>query len=200
MHFQEQSYKTVEISDGDLLLLENHPLIFDEYSYAKEFYRPIKNKRVKVLDSVRYSELQKKEKNVLDDDIILYLVSDSKKQNIDSIHINLIDSNIFLNLNIDQVKNIALSYLPNNFFEIYSNDASYQFSSDGVTTYTASYRLNQNGIDYHNNVDSNISPYYYFRLIHFTATNKWQIKTGISAYGGKELEWINNYATPWNIE
>ena len=199
-YLQEKSGKTIDVSDQDLLFLENHPMVFDTYSYTKDFYDKIENKNVKVLDSVRYNKIQKSKSNVFDDDIILYLISDSEMKSVSSIHINLTKDNLFSDLNINKVKDIALSYLPDDFFQFYINDAAYQFSDEGVTTYVASYRINENGLKNQANIESQWPNYYYFKLINFTNTNKWQIKTGNSAHGGKDLGWINNYSIPWDIE
>ena len=43
------------------------------------------------------------------------------------------------------------------------------------------------------------SNYYNFKIIHYTKSNQWQIKTDYATYGGESLNWIDRYANTWDI-
>ena len=61
-------------------------------------------------------------------------------------------------------------------------------------------RLNEAGVEYHNNGHSEYSYCYYFRITHYIDSNQWSITTGYAAYGDKDLGWIEKYADPWEID
>ena len=61
-------------------------------------------------------------------------------------------------------------------------------------------RLNEAGVEYHNNGHSEYSYYYYFRITHYIDLNQWSIITGYAAYGDKDLSWIEKYTDPWEID
>ena len=43
------------------------------------------------------------------------------------------------------------------------------------------------------------SYYYGFRITHRKDLECWILETDFSAYGDHGIDWINKYATPWNI-
>ena len=95
---------------------------------------------------------------------------------------------------------ILLDYLPSDFLDYYSQDSSYKYGNDTTTIYTYSCRLNSAGVTHHNNGNPQYSYYYALRIFHYTDVNKWVLETDYAAYGDRDLEWIEKYADPWNID
>ena len=66
------SQNIVSHGDAELLELENHPRIYDDYEGCKSFYSEIDTEKVKVLDIASYSSLQEKLASFTDDKVVLY--------------------------------------------------------------------------------------------------------------------------------
>lgn len=183
----------------ELLTLENHPLIYSDFSSAQNFYALAGDKRVKVVSSDEYSALQRKIKEPSNDEVLLYLVGLPQNDNfIGELHINLFKPDFITSA--EEVMALAASYLPPEFLTCYRKDSSYQHGNGDVTIYVYSCRLNEKGIEVHNNEHHEYSAYYSVKITHYNETDLWKIKTDYSAYGGQSLEWINNYSTPWDVD
>lgn len=193
--------ETVAYSDTQLLTFVNHPKIYDDFQESKSFYDSIGSDKVKVIDVPKYSALQKKLKSLTDDEVVLYLIKlPESSENIGEVHINLFSPELYTDMSLDKAIELLVDYLPVDFLKYYKKDSSYQHGNENITFYTYSCRLNEDGVEYHNNVNGHYSGYYYFRVTHYTDTNQWSITTGYSAYGGKGLDWIRKFADPWEIE
>ena len=186
-------------SDAEILDLEGHPKIYSSSEESKEFYADIDN--VKILTVSDYANIQRKLKNRTDDDILLYLIKNASNENyIGTVQINLFSEELCADMTAEKGIAILLDYLPSDFLDYYSQDSSYKYSNDTTTIYTYSCRLNSAGVTHHNNGNPQYSYYYALRIVHYTDVNKWVLETDYAAYGDRDLEWIEKYADPWNID
>lgn len=191
----------VSYSDTELLGLVDHPQIYDDYEASKSFYSEIDTEKVKVLDIASYYSLQGKLKSLTDDEVLLYLIQHSRvKDKVGTLHINLFSPELCNDMTVEKAIELLVGYLPSDFMKYYNKDISYQHGNEDITFYTYSCRLNEAGVEYHNNGHSEYSYYYYFRITHYIDSNQWSITTGYAAYGGKGLGWIEKYADPWEID
>ncbi len=117
-----------------------------------------------------------------------------------TLHINLLSPELYADMSVEKAVELLVDYLPVDFLKYYERDSSYQHGNDDITFYTYSCRLNEEGVNHHNNGNGHLSYYYYFRITHYKKTSQWFITTGYSAYGDKGLGWIEKYATPWEID
>lgn len=184
---------------NEVLTLDNHPNIYDSYESTKAFYKGID--AVKVLTIQKHSQIEKKLKKTTDDDTLLYFIQHSTdKDYIGTVHINLYDESVSTDMTIDKAAELLVSYLPDNFFECYSKNSSFKYGNDGLTIYVYSCRINDTGVAYHDEGHNQYSYFYSFKITHFEDTNQWKLETDYSAYGGKSLGWIQNYAGEWNVD
>lgn len=186
-------------SDAEILNLEGHPRVYDDYETSRDFYAGIEN--VNVLSGSEHSRIQQNLDSRTDEDVFLYLIQHPVDKNyVGEVQINLFSPELYADMNAEKGVDILLDYLPEDFLTYYQQDSCYQYGDDTTAIYTYSCRLNEAGIQRHNNGYSQYSYYYYLRVIHYIDTNRWLLKTGYAAYGDKDIEWIEKYAEPWNID
>lgn len=183
----------------ELLTLKNHPRIYDDYRTAQEFYNTIGDDRVKVLEISEYARIHQNLPSYSSDKNTLYIVKKAEENYFGSVHLNIICPSA-ANLTVDDVTSIILDYLPENFFEYYDEDLSYIYEDDQTTAYTYSARLNEKGVEYHNNQAPQYSYYFYFRIFNFDGGKYWRAETGFAAYGDKDKGWIEKNAEKWDID
>lgn len=186
----ETKYSTLE-----LLEIEGHPHLFDEYSNIENFYNRIDDSRVAVVTAQECYQMEKKLSYIGEDTKALYLIKDSTyNKYFSTMKINIFDSDACSDMNLDKAIKMVVAYLPEKFLEFYENDSSYKYTHDNTSVYTYSVRLK----DAENEL--NYSPsYYYFRIFYYGEKNIWTIETGLAAYGDRGLEWIEKYAEDWEI-
>ncbi len=186
----EPQYSTLE-----LLEIEEHPHLFDEYSNIEKFYEKVNDSRIAVVDVQECYQMEKKLSYIGEDTKVLYLIKDSTYHKyLGTMKINIFDPELCNDMNLDKAVKTVVAYLPEKFLDYYKKDSSYQFTRDNTSVYTYSVRLKES-------VSEQIfAPhYYYFRIFYYGDKNIWTIETGFAAYGNHGLEWIDKYAEDWNI-
>ena len=195
----KSSVNSFQYSLNEVLVLDNHPNIYDSYESTKDFYAGID--AAKVLTIQQHSQIERGLKKVTDDETLLYFIQHSSdKDYTGTIQINLYDESVTANMTVDKAAELLVSYLPDNFFECYSKDSSYKYANDNCTVYVYSCRFNDTGVAYHNDGNNQYSYYYSFKIINFEDTNQWKLETSYAAYGDKSLDWIQKYADEWNVD
>lgn len=175
-----------------LLLLDNHPKIYDTVQTAEEFYGQFEESRIKVSDYSWIAQRQNGLKSYADDKVIMYLVESGEY--IDGAIFNLKESDFGRPLDISSVYNVVGTYLPADLCSAYKTDAMYTFSNEKTTQYVYCGRVNEG---------SALPQYgFYFSI---TATNFlqegfWRVEVKQEAYGGRSLEWIEKNTTPWDFD
>jgi len=190
------------LSDTDLLSLEGHPRIYDSFEEAKSFYEKYDHNKIKLFESgYQYTSIESNLKNFSDDKTLMYMISDaSSDRYISWIVLNFYSDEFQNNMNLDKCVEYVFNYLPDDFLKYYKQDSCYQYGSDKVQIYVSSFRLNEDGIEAYN-AKSIPYPYYYsFRVRHLLSEDKWDIHTDLSAYGGQDLDWIQKYSEPWDLD
>ncbi len=191
--------KITDYTAAELVALEDHPRIYDSYAEAEAFYNGVGDSRIAVTDITTKSIMEMDLKTLYDDEIVLYMTQHSTdKDYVGTIEINVYDSDFASNMTVADAAEIAIAYLPTDFFEYYYSDASYVYESDGTKIYTYSVRLTEAGVEYHNTVAPQYSYYYFIKIYEYADGAHWKIKTGYSAYGDKDKGWIEKYAEPWD--
>lgn len=184
-----------QYSVQELLQMENHPCVFDDYSKVESFYNNINDKRIAVVDVQGHYQMEKKIKSIGDDPTVLYLIKDATyNKYLGSIQINMFQPEICEEMSLDKAVKMVVDYLPVDFLNYYKNDSAYKYTTNNVSVYTYSVRLSNPDVrpDYG-------SYYYNFKIFHYEDNNLWRIETGPEAYGDHGLEWIEKYAEDWEI-
>lgn len=193
--------ETQSYTDTEILYKEGHPLIYDSYDSAKDFYADVDRNKVKVISIADHAAIERKLESLTSDEVILYLIQDSTyKDYVGTVQINLFSPELTSDMSIDKAVDLLTDYLPDGFGEYYSQDSCYKYSQDAIDVYTWSGRLNDLGTEYHNNGHGELSYYYYLKFIHYGETNQWKLETGYAAYGDKDVGWIEKYAEPWEVD
>ncbi len=188
------NYSTLE-----LLTLDDHPKIYDSFEDVVNYYNDIGDQRITILQGSKDAALKRASKQPYDADTVLYMTTLSDNDNyISKLEIIVNDHGFAMDMSVDKTVDIISTYLPDNFFNFYYSDASYTWSQSNQRTYTRSYRLNADGLNYRNTQAPHYSNYYYLRIVEYDNGARWEIQTGHAAYGDKGLDWINTYATPWD--
>ena len=183
-----------------ILYLDGHPKAFESYNSATEFYKQIKDSRIRIMSARDHSMYLRGLDNIFDDKNILYFIEDpSNPGYIGTISINIFNTSSFDGMNIEKAVSIISQYLPIAFNDYYKVDSSYTYGDNNTDVYVYACRLNDAGIEYHNNGFPQYSYYYGFRITHRKDLECWILETDFSAYGDHGIDWINKYATPWNI-
>lgn len=184
---------------SELVALEGHPRIFDGYAEAQAFYNGIGDSRIAVTDITKKSSMEMALETVYSDEIVLYMTQHSTNEEyIGTIEINIFNADFAADMTVEGAADIAVSYLPIDFFEYYVSDASYVYENDGTKIYTYSCRLTDEGVEHHNSIAPQYSYYYYIKIVEYADGEHWKISTGYSAYGDKDKGWIEKYAEPWD--
>lgn len=193
--------ETQSYTDTEILYKEGHPLIYDSYDSAKDFYADVDRNKVKVISIADHAAIERKLESLTSDEVILYLIQHSTYEDyVGTIQINLFTPELTSDISIDKAVDLLTDYLPEGFGEYYSQDSCYKYSQNAIDIYTWSGRLNESGTEYHNNGHSELSYYYYLKFTHYTETNQWKLETGYAAYGDKDVGWIEKYADPWDFD
>ncbi len=198
---QENLVEIQSYTDTEILYKEGHPLINDNFEAAKNFYADVDKDKVKVISIADHAAIERKLKSLTSDEVILYLIQHSTYEDyVGTVQINLFSPELTTDMTIDKAVDLLTDYLPAGFGEYYSQDCCYKYSGNAIDIYTYSCRLNEAGTEYHNNGHDELSYYYYLRFTHYTETNQWKLETGYAPYGDKGVDWIENYAEPWEID
>lgn len=196
----EQEVVLSQYSDKELVMMENHPRIFDDLSSVESYINQLNDARVNVV----YTQAGKPQtidgKKPYENAIITYDRHSSNYDYVGCFTIDIKDSVFSNDMTIETAVEIALTYLPQNFKELYKCDSAYIRETDSAVIYTYAMRLNENGIEYHNNGSDQYSNYLSLYIIDYTDSNRWVIESDYSAYGDKDKGWIEKYATPWDIQ
>lgn len=188
-------------TNADILNMEGHPVVFDRIENVEAFYRDVDRDKVKILDVTHYSIEKQKLKSRFDDNTIVYLIKDPSNDGyLGTVRINLYTRDLCKNMTAQAAADLVSSYLPDNYLEYYNVDASYQYSVDGTDVFTHAVRLNDAGIEYHNNEKQQYPYYYNFKIFHYTENDLWAIETDYAAFGNKDKGWIDNYSVAWDVE
>ena len=186
------SSKTV--SEKELVTLANHPRIGDAFQTGLNFKQNVNDNRVKVLTSQEYGRLSW-DTSSPNQNATLYLVEDPSGRNeIGEFEVNIKNENITLNDAIEIIK----SYLPANFSTYYKKDSAFYREYSHATVYSYAVRLNNKGYQATSQNGKRLSAYLSFYVYQYK-DGTWKICSDYSAYGGRSLDWINNYGTTWNI-
>lgn len=196
----EEINSSISYSEEELLFLENHPTVHSDVESAKEFYKNMNVETVEVLTGLEYSQ-KHYSLSLAEEEIMLYLIEcATHKDNIGYFYINIIDQDMIESF--DEYKGLELikEYLPENYLSRYKVDRTYKVSDEKIDKYVCGMRLNDEGVEYHNTVDSKYSYFYCLYIVHNKECNRWQLYTDYSAYGGRDVGWIDNYAQEWEID
>lgn len=175
-----------------LLLLDSHPKIYDTVQAAEKFYDQFDESRIKVADLSWISQRQRGLKSYADDKVIMYLVEDGTY--INGAIFNLKESDFGRSLDVSSVFDVIGTYIPADLCKVYQTDATYTFSTDEETQYVYCGRLYGEG-----------APAGYSYYISITATNFqkdgfWRVEVSPEAYGGRSLDWIEKFSSPWDFD
>lgn len=189
-----------QYADMELICKEGHPLIYDTFADAKDFYADVAKDKVKVISGADHAAIERKQKSLTSDETLLYIIQDSTHEDyIGRIQINLFSSELAVDMSTEKAVELLCDYIPSWFGKYYKQDSCYRYTQGNVDVYTYSCHLNDAGIEYHNNGHFELSGYYHLKFMHYTDTNQWKLETGYAAYGNKDKGWIEKYAEPWNI-
>ena len=185
----------------ELINMSKHPLVFDNIESTRAYYDSIGDDRVAIVSIQEHYQLQNKLEHIFEDAVLIYFIQDSTDDRcVGKVQINIFQQELYENMDIDRAVEIIAAYLPKDFFKYYKLDSAYSYGNDDMTTYTYACRLNEAGIEYHNNENGEYSYYYNFKIFHYQNTNQWKLETDYAAYGNKDVGWIEKYADKWDID
>lgn len=194
------SDSTSDYSASELLSLENHPVAFDSFEEAREFYEGKEN--VRIYDTMKNGGAYTKS-----DEYLIYMDNGASRFGfVDEIVLNLNLSEEFTGMTLDEAVKIAIDYLPMDVLtEYYDAYRIFIYGNDSVKTYHYSWRLNAAGVDYHNNGHSELNHDYGFVIRHDMVSDTYTITINLFAddvnmAGNHDIEWIEKNTTPWDID
>ncbi|MBR5130698.1 MAG: hypothetical protein IKV03_05700 [Alphaproteobacteria bacterium] len=195
---KEVSKKQLHISE--IINIENHPKIGDSFDSVVNFKKKINDDRIKALEVEEKARIDWSLTKETDDTNILYLEKDpTHGKFLGAVEIKIYNKEFANTLDVNKALDILRTYLPVDFSKHYKKDTAYIIDNNVFTKYVYSVRLNKDGIDFHNNKKAHYS-YYMALYIQYNKDNGyWKIYTNYSAFGDKDLGWIEQYAQPWNI-
>lgn len=193
--------KSTELTAEELLYIEGHPKLFDKYEDVKNFYEDIGDDRVRVMTISDHAQRIREIGGEFEDDTVLYFLQDSTiGQYAGLLSINIFDSEIASDMDIGSAVALIAQYLPNDFLQYYQLDCSYVYGNEDTEIYVYASRLNDDGVNHHNDSNPQYSYYYGFRISHYIDKNYWILETDYAPYGGRGAEWAERYASPWEID
>ena len=197
---KEKMNQISSYSDSELVQLKGHPKVFDLFSDAELFYSKIADKRIRLTDVGEKSREDIYSHDLVNKENVLYIIkSPSYEERIGEVEIDITSTKYAESLTVEKAGSLLVSYLPSDFFKYYESDSSYEYGTEDVKIYVCSFRMNQDGVNFRETEDGSYYPYYYSLIIHHVLKESaWKLETSFSAYGGKDLSWINNYSSAWN--
>ena len=194
------SANEVQYTATELVSLNGHPVAFDSFEKAREFYEG--NKNVRIYDTMKNGGSYTKSEEYL-----IYMDNGaSHSEFVDEIVLNLNLSEEFKGIALDEVIDIAVDYLPMDILtEYYDIYRVFIHGNDSVKTYHYSWRLNSEGIEYHNNGHPELNRDYGFVIKHDMVSDTYTITINLFAddvnmAGYHDSEWIEKNTDPWNID
>lgn len=191
---------TQSYSDKEILYMENHPKAFENFEETNDFYSTISSKKARIYNTYKNGSSSTKEEKYL-----LYIDNGaSRNDNVADIRINLGLSEEFEDITLDEVIKLAVSYLPMDIMnEYYNVNRVFMYGNEEKMSYHYSWRLNDKGIDYHNNGHYELYKDYGFVIVHDITNNTYTIKIDLWArdttMSGHDDEWIKKNTDVWNI-
>lgn len=196
---QEANIPETNYSDEEIVSFEKHPRICDTLESGEKFVEFIGDRRIQVMTTAEYNKFGKDKSNIIDNAVVYMIANPLQADYIGRIIINIYEEDFAANMTIDKAVEIMLSYLPKNFLEIYKLDRAYIRENEKAIIYTYATRLNEAGIEFHNNGNKQYSYYLSFYISYYKESGNWGISCDYSAYGDKGIDWIEKYAAPWEI-
>lgn len=196
----EQEIVLSHYSDKELVLMDNHPRIFDDLASVESYIKQLNDARVNVVYTQEGKTQTTDGKKPYKKAVITYDRHSSNHDYVGCFTIDIKDSDYSRDMTVETAVEVALTYLPQNFKDLYKCDSAYIRETDNAVIYTYAMRLNENGIEYHNNGNKQYSNYLSLYIIDYTDSNRWVIESDYAAYGNKDKGWIEKYATPWDIQ
>lgn len=195
---EDDVVETKTYTDLELLTLENHPKVFDKLQDAQDFYSNINNDKICVSELQKHFYIKRNIKSK-EDEALLYITEHSTdKGYIGTVEMNLISPEICNDMTAEKAIQLLIDYLPENFGKYYKKDASFKTDSEPDIDYVIAFRLNEKGEKFQEDGNEQY-PYYYSLIVsHNAEENYWKLQTDYSAYGGRSVGWIRNYAIDWN--
>ena len=186
----------------ELLSLNGHPHIFDNWDEANNFYTGVIDSRIQMTDAQTLSSKQMRQRDRFADEVVLYLVKSSsgKEDQIGYIFMNIFDESLTSEIVLDDVIQIVVDYLPADFLDFYKLDSAYMTNGNGLITYVYACRLTDSSLTESVESGKHYATYYNFRIYNYLDNNCWCAETGYEAYGGHSLDWIEKFAEPWEID
>lgn len=191
---------TSDYSATELVSLDGHPVAFDSFEEAREFYEG--NKNVRIYDTMKNGGAYTKS-----DEYLIYMDNGASRSGfVDEIVLNLNLSEEFTGMTLDEAVKIAVDYLPMDILtEYYDTYRVFIYGNDSVKTYHYSWRLNSAGVDYHNDGHSELNRDYGFVIRHDMVSDTYSITINLFAddvnmAGNHDIEWIEKNTTPWDID
>ena len=189
-------------TDAEIINLDNHPQIFGNFQDAQALYSNVDKQKVRIYDL-------KKEKTTAYNDEEKYLLyienSSTNYEYIDRILLNFNVSNDYNNITLDEVIKIAVDYLPMGIFnQYYNKERSYIYERENVIAYHYAWKLNEKGIEYHNNGHTELLTNFGLAIIYNKTNNTYTATLDIfadeiSIAGYYDEEWYKKNTQPWNI-
>lgn len=191
-----------DYSAMELLSLPEHPRVFETMETVNQFYGSVNDRRIAIGTVNEIAKLQRQVKITLEDPVVMYLTEDATDAGyLGTVEINLFDSSTHEEMTLEKAVSILASYLPADFASLYKLDAAYQYEgTDGTTIYTYACRLNEAGIEHRNTEAPQYSYYYTAKIYQYADGQNWKLETNYSAYGDKDVGWIDKYTKPWSVD
>ena len=176
----------------ELFDLPDHPHIFDNYKDAIEYCDNIKDNSTAVTPGEEQLEQDSNAPIILS-----FLRNDSY---IWKVRIDIFQEKLSEDMDLDKAVKIIVSYLPDDFLKYYKFVCAYSYGNNDVTSYVYACRLNEEGVEYRNNVAKQYASNFYFKISHFKNKNQWYIITENLAPDGENAEWLEKYAHTWDVD
>ena len=165
-------------------------------------YSNVNKEKVRVFDL-------KKERTTAYNDEEKYLVyienSSTNYEYIDRILLNFDMSDEYKNISLDEVIKIAVDYLPMDIFnQYYQKTRSYIYENNNVISYHYAWKLNEKGIEYHNNGHTELQTPFGLAIVYNKLDNSYTVRLDIfadeiSIAGYHSEEWYKKNTQIWNV-
>ncbi|MBR3888829.1 MAG: hypothetical protein IKJ32_07005 [Clostridia bacterium] len=198
----KEKFEIYPYTDTEIINLDNHPRIYDNFQNAQALYSNVNKEKVRVFDL-------KKERTTAYNDEEKYLVyienSSTNYEYIDRILLNFDMSDEYKNISLDEVIKIAVDYLPMDIFnQYYQKTRSYIYENNNVISYHYAWKLNEKGIEYHNNGHTELQTPFGLAIVYNKLDNSYTVRLDIfadeiSIAGYHSEEWYKKNTQIWNV-
>lgn len=167
-----------------ILYMEHHPRIYDSVESVEKYIQINGTSAIKLLSGYEFTKVHYDGAQSESDGVVCFEKGATHKELVECVRLIIDDVSLVPEIDIDDAVSLMNSYLPDDFYEVYTLDCAYIRRNSNVECYVAAFRKTD--------LDSNYAHYFSFYITH-KENELWVMENDFDPYGGLDKGQINDY-------